>query len=70
VTVLASQVVTMTATNSSGTTSEFSSWVPSPPPPPTNVNQCKNGGWQTLFRTNGTQFKNQGDCIQYVNTGK
>lgn len=32
--------------------------------------QCKNGGWQTLFRANGTGFKNQGDCIQYVNTGK
>jgi sugar lactone lactonase YvrE len=37
---------------------------------PTNMNQCKNGGWQTLVRANGTQFKNQGDCIQYVNTGK
>jgi hypothetical protein len=37
---------------------------------PTNMNQCKNGGWQKLSRTNGTRFKNQGDCIQYVNTGK
>ncbi|HMG72374.1 MAG TPA: hypothetical protein VK582_02650 [Pyrinomonadaceae bacterium] len=36
----------------------------------TNKDQCKNGGWQTLFRANGTTFKNQGDCIQYVNTGK
>jgi hypothetical protein len=35
-----------------------------------NGNQCKSGGWQTLFRANGTPFKNQGDCIQYVNTGK
>lgn len=35
-----------------------------------NKDQCKNGGWQTLFRANGTSFKNQGDCIQYVNTGK
>lgn len=33
-------------------------------------NQCKNGGWQALFRADGTPFKNQGDCIQYVNTGK
>jgi hypothetical protein len=38
--------------------------------PPTNANQCKSGGWQTLFRANGSTFKNQGDCIQYVNTGK
>jgi hypothetical protein len=32
--------------------------------------QCKNGGWQTLRRANNTTFKNQGDCIQYANTGK
>ncbi len=37
---------------------------PPPPPPPTNKNQCKNGGWQTF--TNPS-FKNQGDCIKYVN---
>jgi sugar lactone lactonase YvrE len=37
---------------------------------PTDKNQCKNGGWQTFVRANGTRFKNQGDCIQYVNTGK
>jgi hypothetical protein len=41
-----------------------------PPPvgPPTNASQCKDGGWQT-FNT-PRSFKNQGDCIQYVNTGK
>lgn len=39
-------------------------------PVPTNKNQCMKGGWQTVFRANGTPFKNQGDCIQYVNTGK
>ncbi|MFZ1219758.1 MAG: right-handed parallel beta-helix repeat-containing protein [Chthoniobacterales bacterium] len=41
-----------------------------PPPvgPPTNANQCKNDGWKT-FNTPRT-FKNQGDCIQFVNTGK
>ncbi len=32
--------------------------------------QCKNDGWKTLFRANGSPFKNQGDCIQYANTGK
>ena len=36
--------------------------------PPTNKDQCKNGGWQ-LFNS-PRMFKNQGDCIQYVNTGK
>lgn len=36
----------------------------------TTASQCKNGGWQTLQRLNGTTFKNQGDCIQYANTGK
>ena len=35
----------------------------------TNKDQCTNG-WQSLSRANGTFFKNQGDCIQYVNTGK
>jgi hypothetical protein len=41
-----------------------------PPPigPPTNANQCKNDGWKTF--NNPRTFKNQGDCIQYVNTGK
>jgi hypothetical protein len=36
--------------------------------PPKNMDQCKNGGWKK-FDTPRT-FKNQGDCIQYVNTGK
>lgn len=31
---------------------------------------CKKGGWSTLSRADGSSFKNQGDCIQYVNTGK
>ena len=39
-------------------------------PIPTNKDQCKGGGWQGLVRADGTAFKNQGDCIQYVNTGK
>jgi len=29
--------------------------------------QCKNGGWQTF---DNPTFKNQGDCIQFFNTGK
>ncbi len=33
---------------------------------PTNKDQCKNNGWMTWT----PRFKNQGDCIQYVNTRK
>ena len=36
----------------------------------TAKNECKKGGWANLTRANGSSFKNQGDCIQYVNTGK
>lgn len=31
---------------------------------PTDKDQCKNNGWKRF------DFKNQGQCIQYVNTGK
>jgi YVTN family beta-propeller protein len=36
--------------------------------PPTDKDQCKNGGWKifTIPRT----FKNQGDCVSFVETGK
>jgi len=37
----------------------------------TDKDMCKSDGWQALLRTdNGTPFKNQGDCVQYYNTGK
>lgn len=38
---------------------------------PANKDQCKDGGWAT-FNPNrpAGAFKNQGDCVQYVNTGK
>ena len=32
--------------------------------------QCKDGGWQTLKRADGSSFKNQGDCVSYMNNGK
>jgi len=35
-----------------------------------NASACKNDGWQHLTRADGTVFSNQGDCIQYVNTGR
>jgi hypothetical protein len=34
---------------------------------PTSANDCKNGGWQTF--TDPT-FKNEGDCVSFVNNGK
>jgi len=37
---------------------------------PASQNDCKKGGWQTLTNANGQPFANQGQCIQYVNTGK
>jgi len=36
--------------------------------PPTTKDQCKNDGWRTFNVPR--QFKNQGDCIQFFNTGK
>lgn len=47
----------------------FSTCAPAPQiGPPTNKDECKGDGWKT-FNFPRT-FKNQGDCIQYVNTGK
>jgi hypothetical protein len=37
---------------------------------PSAKDDCKNGGWQLFTRADGSSFKNQGDCIQYTNTGK
>ncbi len=36
--------------------------------PPANKDQCKNDGWRAFNVPR--KFKNQGDCIQFVNTGK
>jgi hypothetical protein len=57
-----------------GTFRRDTNWTPYTPavrftatnPPPTSKEQCKNGGWATF---NNPTFKNQGQCIQYVNTG-
>ena len=37
---------------------------------PIAANQCKNGGWQNYTRADGSSFRNQGDCVSYVNTGR
>ena len=34
---------------------------------PTDKDDCKKGGWMTMSREDGTTFKNQGDCVSYVN---
>src|SRR6266478_6302735 len=36
--------------------------------PPTNKDQCKKGDWKTF--TVPRKFKNQGDCVSFVNTRK
>ena len=36
----------------------------------TNKEQCKSDGFSSYTRNDGSTFKNQGDCIQYANTGK
>jgi len=36
---------------------------------PTAKDQCKDGGWKNYEGADGP-FKNQGDCIQFVETGK
>lgn len=44
---------------------------PTPTPqvgPPTSKDQCKNDGWR-IFNTPRT-FKNQGDCVSFVETGR
>lgn len=51
--------------NFNGTTYDFEPYEVA-----TNKDQCKNGGFINAKRADGSSFKNQGDCIQYVNTGK
>jgi aspartate/tyrosine/aromatic aminotransferase len=33
---------------------------------PTSKEQCKDGGWKNF----GTMFKNQGQCVKFVRTGR
>jgi hypothetical protein len=37
---------------------------------PDEKDACKKGGWADLQREDGSTFKNQGQCIKYVNTGR
>jgi hypothetical protein len=36
----------------------------------TSKDDCKDGGWMTMHRADGSTFKNQGDCVSYANNGK
>jgi hypothetical protein len=40
---------------------------PTPVGPPTDMNQCKNGGWQNF---NNPTFRNQGQCVSYVQSNR
>jgi hypothetical protein len=33
---------------------------------PTTKDDCKNGGWENLRAADGSSFKNQGQCVSYV----
>jgi hypothetical protein len=41
-----------------------------PPPVPTDKDQCKHGGWQNLADDQGEPFKNQGQCVSFVMPAK
>ena len=51
--------------NFNGTTYDFEPYLVA-----SNKDQCKNGGFNTVKRADGSSFKNQGDCIQYTNNGR
>jgi hypothetical protein len=36
----------------------------------TSRDDCKDDGWKGVKRADGSVFRNQGQCIQYANTGK
>jgi hypothetical protein len=37
---------------------------------PLTEGDCKTGGWITHVRPDGSSFKSQGDCVQFINNGK
>ncbi len=34
---------------------------------PASKEDCKKGGWMNFVKDDGQAFKNQGDCVSYVN---
>jgi hypothetical protein len=51
--------------NFNGTTYDFEMFQPA-----TDKDQCKDGGWMTRTRGDGSTFKNQGDCVSFTNNGR
>lgn len=39
-------------------------------PTPSSKGDCKRGGWRTLYRPDGSPFRNQGSCIRFVLVGR
>jgi hypothetical protein len=37
---------------------------------PQTKGDCKKSGWEVVTRADGSEFKNQGACVSYFNTGK
>ena len=50
--------------NFNGTIYDFEPYVVA-----SSKDDCKDGGWETARRADGSSFKNQGDCVSYANTG-
>lgn len=55
------QAIRVDNTNINGTVYDFNSQFP------TDKDQCKKGGWKNLQDDTGKPFKNQGDCVSFVN---
>lgn len=46
---------------------DFERVAPEPEPVvPTSKDDCKQGGWMSLVNADGSSFKNQGQCVSYV----
>jgi hypothetical protein len=63
----------LVATHTDGTSDLFVRHALAPilaPRTPQTKDDCKGGGWKELVRADGSSFKNQGDCVSYVNTGR
>ena len=63
----------LVATHTDGTSDLFVRHALAPilaPRIPQTKDDCKGGGWKDLVRADGSSFKNQGDCVSYVNTGR
>lgn len=51
----------------SGTIGRLSKWTAAAPSHPTTKDQCKDGGYVNYVDANDQPFRNQGQCVSYVN---